>query len=338
MESTVCEVFQDTYTKWKPQFIELDVADQMLRIYQDERRLKMTLQLSLTQSIFVKLLNNRTVEDKKISFGIILIDKKNHSFVRIAFPTSTSHRRLYIPIAKVCDCYGCFGVPLEIAVAYGKWKIPLPMYRAIQYLLMSDNIETDGLFRISAAGSLLIQARNSMEKGKDIEPSEFSDANVAAGIIKLYLRSLPDSLIPSRMTDKFIEIVKMDEKFQLEQFKSFVTEIPEPNGFIFKYLMFFLTKVVEKSDINKMVAGNIAIVFAPNLLFYEDNEDGLMLSKNVNDLIARCVENYSEVFGTVEEFPGKFPPFDREMIMVDHEEFILKRKVITRKSVLPDFA
>jgi hypothetical protein len=38
---------------------------------------------------------------------------------------------------------------------------------------------------------------------------------------------------------------------------------------IFRYLVKFLSKLTEKSDINKMTPSNIAIVIGPNLLWQE---------------------------------------------------------------------
>ncbi|BFU22061.1 RhoGAP domain containing protein [Entamoeba histolytica HM-3:IMSS] len=334
--SAVCDVFCEGYKKWKQELVVYDINEQMLVIYTNEKRLRPSFRMSLNDGIFVKLLNGRTIEDKKIDYGFVLIDKRDHSFVRIVFNNSKTHAQFYIPIARECECFGCFGIPLDIAVQRGEWKVPLPIYRAIQYLLEGDNLQTDGLFRVSAAGSLLSQTRNRLDKGKDIDPSEFCDANVAAGIIKLYLRSLPDSLIPVEFSDKFMNIVRLeDPQQQIEQIKEFIKTLPEPNLFVFKYLFMFLTKVMAESKINKMVASNIAIVFSPNLLFYEDSQDGLILSKNVNDLIAKIVEHYNEICGTMEEFPGDFPKFNPQKEQVDHENFIIKKKnLILRKSVL----
>ena len=39
-----------------------------------------------------------------------------------------------------------------------------------------------------------------------------------------------------------------------------------------RYLVTFLGKVSEKSDVNKMSASNIAIVIAPNIIWSADDE------------------------------------------------------------------
>jgi len=39
--------------------------------------------------------------------------------------------------------------------------------------------------------------------------------------------------------------------------------------FVFRYLIKFLSKLSEKSEVNKMTPGNIAIVIGPNLIWSE---------------------------------------------------------------------
>lgn len=41
-----------------------------------------------------------------------------------------------------------------------------------------------------------------------------------------------------------------------------------------RFLMMFLSKVVEYSDVNKMTASNLAIVIGPNLLWSPATGDG----------------------------------------------------------------
>ena len=52
-----------------------------------------------------------------------------------------------------------------------------------------------------------------------------------------------------------------------------VNKLPKTNYNNVKYLIKFLSKLAEKSDINKMTPSNIAIVFGPNLLYSKDSDN-----------------------------------------------------------------
>ena len=368
----VCEIYEDGHKKWKYQFVEYNINDHLLTIYTNEKQIKPYRKITLSENIFIKNISGRQIEDKKVDYGIILIDKNDYSHFKILFTSLKIFSQFYTNLCNICEFYGIFGVPLELSLKRSNRtilnstdsrnekeksekekiekersekernehfsKIPLPILRAIEYLLLDDHLETSGLFRISAQGTSLQEIREIFDSGKDLKIEQFNDPHVASGLIKLYLRSLPDSLIPSQLTNEFLDIVREEEvEEQVKQFKIFLQKIPELNKYIFRYLFCFLTKVKEKSEINKMVATNIAIVFAPNLLFYEDSADALMLSKNINDLVAKIVERYEEIFGPMNEFPGPFPPYQEMESMIDYETMIGQkrkggRKIDTKKS------
>ncbi|VEN47677.1 unnamed protein product [Callosobruchus maculatus] len=46
-------------------------------------------------------------------------------------------------------------------------------------------------------------------------------------------------------------------------------KLPEDNYKVLKYIINFLSRVMERSDLNKMNAQNLAIVFGPNLVWSE---------------------------------------------------------------------
>ncbi|KAL7712476.1 RalA-binding protein [Entamoeba marina] len=335
--SCVCEVLTNSTKKWKKQLIVYDQTDQFLYVYPSEKRLRPSNRMVMSKNIFLKHLKGREREEKRIEHGFMLLDKTDMSYVRLVFDKEKICGQMLTIIAKECDCYGCFGLPLEVVISEN--GLPRPIFRSIQFLLESDHLETDGLFRVSPAGSLLTQVQNRLDKGKDIDPSEFADPNVAAGIIKSYLRSLPNSLIPVEFASEFLDIARLEKCDEIvNALKEFFTKLPSVNYHVLQYLFYFLTFVMNQSDKNKMVAGNIAIVFAPNLLFLDDNEESLYLTKNVNDVVSIMVENYSKIFDSISNFPGEYSAYDPLLTQKDYEEIMQEKKKMSRRSMLPGFS
>ena len=67
---------------------------------------------------------------------------------------------------------------------------------------------------------------------------------------------------------------RKDRDARLQQLWTVVNKLPKTNFTNVRYLIKFLAKLAEKSDINKMTPSNIAIVFGPNLLWSENGDNG----------------------------------------------------------------
>ena len=82
-----------------------------------------------------------------------------------------------------------------------------------------------------------------------------------------------------------------------------LTMMPMANRIVTKYLISFLQRVTQKSEVNKMTPDNLAIVFCPNLL---KSRNGDILSQMVDterckDLIVNMIEHYSDIFKVIEK-------------------------------------
>lgn len=82
------------------------------------------------------------------------------------------------------------------------FEIPSSNHTAI---LIITGLSTEGLFRISPSRNQLEDVITAIDQGKVIDWSSY-EVHVAAGIIKNYLRELPDPLLSHSMFDKWIEL------------------------------------------------------------------------------------------------------------------------------------
>lgn len=99
-------------------------------------------------------------------------------------------------------------------------------------------------------------------------PTEYQDVHVIAGVLKSYLRDLPDPLLTYRLYNNFVEAAQQTtEEKRKKAILNAVNQLPTGHYYNLRYLTKFLSILAQKSQHNKMSSQNIAIVMSPNLLW-----------------------------------------------------------------------
>lgn len=65
---------------------------------------------------------------------------------------------------------------------------------------------------------------------------------------------------------------------------------------LLKFVVEFLVKVMDRSDLNKMTASNLAIVFGPNLLWSKSKQATLSSITNINHFTEFVLKNHYLIF------------------------------------------
>ena len=148
--------------------------------------------------------------------------------------------------------------------------------------------------------------------------AESEDANVVAGLLKLWLREYPDPLLTKDLYDMFICAATFkEEKIIMAKLQQVLEFLPVANLKILTVLFKLLKTVHEMSAVNKMHSDNLAIVFAPNILQpkAEKMEDIVGLSiedgPRANKLVSMLIVNYDKIFSV----PSISPFFLLEIII-----------------------
>ena len=75
-----------------------------------------------------------------------------------------------------------------------------------------------------------------------------------------------------------------------------IKKLPDQNYVVLKYLMEFLCLVDDRSDMNKMTASNLAVVFGPNLAWPVDHQLSLAYIGPINTFTQFLIDNMYQVF------------------------------------------
>lgn len=169
-------------------------------------------------------------------------------------------------------------------------------------------LQTEGIYRISASTSAVEKLELLFEKldihdgndvGKMISIISSGDIHALAGLLKRYLKKIPDSIIPQSVYDTYVGISKLDsDQVKMDELAQLVNSLPRSNRVTLLALTNHLNLVAENEKWNKMNCASLATVFAPTLV----RHDSLHPSQEIQDTKAKTVvtellfKNYELVF------------------------------------------
>ena len=99
-----------------------------------------------------------------------------------------------------------FSVPLAQVSHPAKYGgLPVVVAKTIEYL-EETALQLEGVFRISGNQSEVLALKKGFDEGQDVSVKECSSPHVAAGLLKLYLRDLPEPLFTFSLYDIFMSL------------------------------------------------------------------------------------------------------------------------------------
>ncbi|XP_067318291.1 rho GTPase-activating protein 17-like isoform X2 [Anolis sagrei] len=160
-----------------------------------------------------------------------------------------------------------FGTPLEEHLKRSGREIALPIEACVM-MLLETGMKEEGLFRIAAGASKLKRLKAALDCSTSHLDEFYSDPHTVAGALKSYLRELPEPLMTYALYEEWTQVANIqDQDKKLQDLWRICQKLPKQNLANFRYLIKFLAKMAQSSDLNKMTPSNIAIVLGPNLLW-----------------------------------------------------------------------
>jgi hypothetical protein len=209
---------------------------------------------------------------------------------------------------------GMFGRDLKetmkVEARLGGTYIPIFVHRCCKFIL-ENGIEETGIFRLPGQTSRVQSLKKLYDNGCQFDISVNEDVHTVASLLKLYLRELPQPLIPFEMFDNAVKISRTldnEKNDLLATLDKFLKELPKHNFNLLKYLCRFLSQIAEYSDKNKMTIGNLATVFGPNIMRPEfPKAENLIESSNASaNFIGAIIRLQKELFPyTADDRPPK---------------------------------
>ncbi|KAM9457599.1 rho GTPase-activating protein 17b isoform 4-T4 [Clarias gariepinus] len=186
--------------------------------------------------------------------------RKSLASIESALPTIRSQQETWMEKPA-------FGTALEEHLKRSNREIALPIEACVM-MLLETGMKEEGLFRIAAGASKLKKLKAALDCSTSQLEEFYSDPHAVAGALKSYLRELPEPLMSFQQYDEWIQASNIsDPDKRLQALWVTCDNLPKANKANLKYLVKFLAKLAQESEVNKMTPSNIAIVLGPNLLW-----------------------------------------------------------------------
>ncbi|XP_059373325.1 rho GTPase-activating protein 22-like isoform X1 [Carassius carassius] len=167
---------------------------------------------------------------------------------------------------------GIFGQHLEDTVQserkFGPRLAPLLVEQCVDFI-REQGLKEEGLFRMPGQANLVKELQDAFDCGDKPLFDSNTDIHTVASLLKLYLRELPEPVIPFNKYEDFLtcaQLLLKDDEVGLSELVNQVNTLPQANYNLLKYICKFLDEVQSHSNENKMSVQNLATVFGPNIL------------------------------------------------------------------------
>ncbi|XP_041125289.1 rho GTPase-activating protein 22-like isoform X1 [Polyodon spathula] len=228
---------------------------------------------------------------------------------------------------------GIFGQRLEDTVQYekkfGQRLAPLMVEQCVDFI-RERGLDEEGLFRMPGQANLVKELQDAFDCGDKPLFDSNTDVHTVASLLKLYLRELPEPVIPFAKYEDFLscaQLLARDEVEGIQELVNQVKNLPQANYNLLKYICKFLDEVQSHSNENKMSVQNLATVFGPNILRpkFEDPVTIMEGTSLVQHLMTVLISEHerllisTETEATVAQQEGR-PLFQRNMVEWISEE------------------
>lgn len=182
-----------------------------------------------------------------------------------------------------------FGVSIADAAAAGGGMLPLPLLHSADVLVQRKLVDREGIFRLTGSIATINHIKELYNNDGSREAYQLladeGNAHTIAGVLKLWLRELPERLIPNAILENVGSATRDIDRIAL--IIDVIKKLPPHNRVTLQKLCWVIHNAWQHRDANKMGVRNLSVVFAPNVL-------GL---GRVSELMESLIRFYRFAFG-----------------------------------------
>ncbi|KAM4810625.1 rho GTPase-activating protein 45 [Rhinophrynus dorsalis] len=194
-----------------------------------------------------------------------------------------------------------------------------------------------GIYRVNGVKTRVEKLCQAFENGKELVELSQASPHDLSNVLKLYLRQLPEPLMPFRLYNALMGLAKeslrgtdagkgpkLEDKgpntdpevlVMVVRLKELLQELPSENRTTLQYLVNHMCRVSEQEQVNKMSPSNLGIVFGPALMRPRPTEATVSLSSLVDyPHQARIVETLIIFYDTIFQEPPISPRVEPEKL------------------------
>ncbi|XP_013128807.1 unconventional myosin-IXb isoform X3 [Oreochromis niloticus] len=200
-----------------------------------------------------------------------------------------------------------FGVQVCVLTSKAN-PVPIVMETLLMHVEL-HGLYTEGIYRKSGSACRAKELHQVLQKDPETVCLDNYPIHTISGLIKRWLRELPDPLMTFSLYHDFLHAVELpEEEEKIKAVYQKIEELPPANFSTLERLIFHLVRVAKEEEHNKMSPSALAIVFAPCILRSPDSDDPLLCMKDVSRttlcveiLITEQFRRYNEKMQNIQE-------------------------------------
>uniref|UniRef100_A0A8C4RDA5 Rho GTPase activating protein 25 n=1 Tax=Erpetoichthys calabaricus TaxID=27687 RepID=A0A8C4RDA5_ERPCA len=190
-------------------------------------------------------------------------------------------------------------------------QVPILVEKCVEFI-REHGLSEEGIFRLPGQDNQVKQFRDAFDAGERPSfPSE-TDVHTVASLFKLYLRELPEPVIPWSQYDDFLNCsqhLNVTDMTGWEHLEKQIALLPPENYSLLSYICRFLYEVQLNSSVNKMSVENLATVIGVNILRprVEDPFSIMKGTLQIQKLMTVIISHHKELFPKSKDIPPLSP-------------------------------
>ncbi|OLN86092.1 putative Rho-GTPase-activating protein 7 [Colletotrichum chlorophyti] len=166
-----------------------------------------------------------------------------------------------------------FGLTLSRLYERDGLPVPMVVYQCIQAVDLYG-LGVEGIYRQSGSLSHINKLKNMFDTDSSNPALDFRnpenfyhDVNSVTGLLKQFLRDLPNPLLTTEHHSELIEAAKHeDDIVRRDSLHAIINSLPDPNYATLRSLTLHLHRVMDNSHVNRMNSHNLAVIFGPTVM------------------------------------------------------------------------
>ncbi|XP_053125177.1 rho GTPase-activating protein 25 isoform X3 [Hemicordylus capensis] len=178
--------------------------------------------------------------------------------------------------------------------------VPILVEKCAEFI-RKHGLKEEGIFRLPGQDNLVKQLRDAFDAGERPSFDKDTDVHTVASLFKLYLRELPEPLIPWTQYEDFLlcgQLLTADERKGQQQLVKQLACLPQDNYNLLSYICRFLHEIQQNSTTNKMSVENLATVFGVNLIRpkVEDPASIMRGTPQIQKVMTTMISDHAKLF------------------------------------------
>uniref|UniRef100_A0A8C3QMA0 Rho GTPase activating protein 25 n=1 Tax=Cyanoderma ruficeps TaxID=181631 RepID=A0A8C3QMA0_9PASS len=208
-----------------------------------------------------------------------------------------------------------FGQHLAETMAYeqnlGQHQVPILVQKSTEFI-REHGMGEEGIFRLPGQDNLVRQLRDAFDAGERPSFNRDTDVHTVASLFKLYLRELPEPVVPWLQYEDFLlcgQALEADETKGHQELLKQLSLLPRDNYNLLSYICRFLYEIQLNSSVNKMSVDNLATVIGVNLIRPRIEDPAVIMrgTPQVQKVMTVMISDHEKLFPPSKDVPPSPP-------------------------------